>query len=135
MARVVSNMMTCLCVCLCLYGCGHIKYVPVVEYRERVQTDTVEKWCVDSIYTAHWYIEKGDTVWKIDTIYQYKILREVETAYQYVRDSIPYEVEVVREVRKRNGYDKFVSWGFWLLFALLILRVAWWAVKKYYLRV
>lgn len=38
-------------------------------------------------------------------------------------------------VRVRNGYDKFTSWGFWILFLLLLLRVAWWFVKKYYLRV
>ena len=34
-------------------------------------------------------------------------------------------------VRIRSGYDKFCSWGFWLLVIVILLRLAWWAAKMY----
>lgn len=62
-------------------------------------------------------------------------------------DSLKYEIEVrdriieemktetkIVKVRERNGYDRFTSGGFWILLVVVVLRVAWWFVKKYYLR-
>ena len=51
-----------------------------------------------------------------------------------VHDSIPYKVDVIKEVRKRNGYDRFTSWGFWILAFLILTRVTWWIFKTFYLR-
>jgi hypothetical protein len=80
--------------------------------------------------------QKGDTIHVRDTIFKYRILHDtqVETKLEYVHDSIPYPVEVVKEVRKRNGYDRFTSWGFWILAVLILIRVAWWVFKTFYLR-
>lgn len=115
-------------------ACQAPKVVTVTEYRERVVTDTVTAEKIDSVYIAHYIREKGDTVWLIDTVLKYRVLHDTETVREFVHDSIPYPVEVVREVHKRNGYDRFVSWGFWILVVFIILRVAWWAFKTFYLR-
>lgn len=116
-------------ICL-LAACNTQKVVTVTEYRDRVQTDTLLK--VDSIYVSHNVFIKGDTVRMTDTICQYRIIHDTRDVF--VHDSVPYPVEVVREVRKRNGYDRFTSAGFWVLVALLLGRVAWWLFKTIYLR-
>ena len=111
-------------------GCSTPKIVTVTEYRDRATHDTLTR--ADSIYVAHYVREKGDTVRITDTIFMFKTTERVQNAY--IHDSVPYAVEVQVPVRVRNGYDRFTSWGFWLLLLLLIIRIAWWAVKKYYLR-
>ena len=119
-----------------LAACAQTKTVTVTEYRDRVVTDTVEKLRVDSVYVSRWIKQKGDTIILHDTIFKYRVLHDTETVKEYVHDSIPYqvEVEVTKEVRKRNGYDRFTSWGFWILALLLCARIAWWAFKTFYLR-
>ena len=117
-----------------LSACAQTKTVTVTEYRDRVVTDTVEKLRVDSVYVSRWIKQKGDTIILHDTIFKYRVLRDTEAVKEYVHDSIPYQVEVTKEVRKRNGYDRFTSWGFWILALLLCARIAWWAFKTFYLR-
>lgn len=114
-------------------ACRTPKVVTVTEYRDRVQTDTTVR--VDSIYVAHYVTQRGDTIRMTDTIYQYRIIRDTRDVY--VRDSIPYTVEVVTEVRKRNGYDKFTAAGFWIFVAIAIGWTAWKigrALARIYLR-
>ena len=117
-----------------LAACAQTKTVTVTEYRDRVVTDTVEKLRVDSVYVSRWIKQKGDSIILHDTIFKYRVLHDTETVKEYVHDSIPYKVEVVKEVRKRNGYDRFTSCGFWILALLLCARIAWWAFKTFYLR-
>lgn len=114
---------------LCMNACSAPKVVTVTEYSDRVQRDTLTR--TDSVYISHVVREKGDTVHILDTIFKYKYLDKY--AYVYVHDSVPYEVEVQVPVRTSNGYDRFTSWGFWILLLLLLLRVAWWAFRKFYL--
>jgi hypothetical protein len=84
--------------CALLSGCTTTKYVTVPEYH----TDTLRQVTVrhdsvmvhDSIHVS----EKGDTV-RIErwhTQYRDRIVRD--TVYQSKHDSIPYHVEVVKEV-------------------------------------
>lgn len=114
-----------------LQGCStQAKVVTVTEYRDRVQRDTLTR--TDSVYIARYVREKGDTVFVTDTLFRFRYLDKVRDVY--VHDSVPYEVQVQVPVRVRNGYDRFTSWGFWILLLLLLLRLAWWVVKKYYLR-
>ena len=117
-----------------LAACSQTKTVTVTEYRDRVVTDTVEKLRVDSVYVSRWIKQKGDTIILHDTIFKYRVLHDTETVKEYVHDSIPYQVEVTKEVRKRNVYDRFTSWGFWILALLLCARIAWWAFKTFHLR-
>lgn len=115
---------------LCMNACSAPRVVTVTEYRDRVLRDTLTR--TDSVYISHVVRENGDTVHILDTIFKYKYLDKY--AYVHVHDSIPYEVEVQVPVRTRNGYDRFTSWGFWILLLLLSLRVAWWVFRKFYLR-
>ena len=117
-----------------LAACAQTKTVTITEYRDMVVTDTVEKLRVDSVYVSRWIKQKGDTIILHDTIFKYRVLHDTETVKEYVHDSIPYQVEVTKEVRKRNGYDRFTSWGFWILALLLCARISWWAFKTFYLR-
>lgn len=117
-----------------LAACAQTKTVTVTEYRDRVVTDTVEKLRVDSVYVSRWIKQNGDTIILHDTIFKYRVLHDTETVKEYVHDSIPYQVEVTKEVHKRNGYDRFTSCGFWILALLLCARIAWWAFKTFYLR-
>ena len=117
-----------------LASCAQTKTVTVTEYRDRIITDTLTELRVDSVYVSHVEKQKGDTFLVRDTIFKYRVLHDAETRLEYVHDSIPYPVEIVKEVRKRNGYDRFTSWGFWVFVALVLIRVAWWAFKTFYLR-
>ena len=123
---------------LMLAACASQKTVTVTEYRDLVRFDTVtvERDRVDSTYKAHYLYHQGDTVHQVDTIYKYRIkyVDKMQTQYVTVHDSIPYKVEVVKEVRKRNGYDRFTCCGFWLLAFLILTRVAWWIFKPFYSR-
>ena len=121
-------------IALLLLGCKGSQPAVVVQYRDRVQHDTIERERVDSVRVVRYVREKGDTVHVIDTVEKFRNVWRDRVQVEYVRDSVPYVQEVQVPVRTRNGYDRFTSWGFWVLFLLLILRIAWWFVKKYYLR-
>lgn len=105
-------------------SCSTQKVVTVTEYRDRVKTDTVNITRVDSVYVSHYLFTKGDTVHMRDTIYQYRVLHDTETKTEYVRDSVPYPVEIIKEVRTRNAYDRFTSAGFWIFVVLALMAVA-----------
>lgn len=130
----VIRFFAVIAISLLLAACAQTKTVTVTEYRDRVVTDTVEKLRVDSVYVSRWIKQKGDTIILHDTIFKYRVLHDTETVKEFVHDSIPYQVEVTKEVRKRNGYDRFTSLGFWILALLLCARIAWWAFKTFYLR-
>ena len=116
-------------ICVCVCACKTPKVTPLIEHRDRVTHDTVT--CVDSVYVARYVREKGDTVIITDTLFKFKYLDKMRDIY--IHDSVPYEVPV--PVRMRNGYDRFTSWGFWIFVILILLRVAWRFVKKYYLHI
>ena len=118
-------------ICLLLASCKTVK--PVVEYRDHYIHDTTQ--VVDSIYQdrVHYIYTKGDTVFKTDSVFLYKYKYLDRNVVEYVHDSVPYPVEVEKYVTVRSGYDKFCSWFFWIVVALVILYVAWWCFKKFYL--
>lgn len=106
----------------------------VVEYHDRYITDTLLR--IDSTFIDRWHTiqEKGDTIWKHDSIveYRYKVIdHDVEVI---VHDSIPYPVEVVKEVVHNSGFAKFCIWFFFGAIALVLLIIAWKIIKKRYFR-
>lgn len=80
----------------------------------------------DSLFIDRWHVikEKGDTIVIQDSIFIEKWRWRTKVDSVIIRDSIPYEVKVVKEVRKRNGYDKFTARGFWVLLALILIVVS-----------
>ena len=119
---------------LFLTGCAP-RIVTVTEYKERVTHDTIHDARIDSVWNYKYIKEKGDTVWRIDSVFAFRVLYRDRVQVEQVHDSVPYAVEVQVPVRMRNAYDRFTSWGFWIFLAIFLLGVAWRVVKKYYLRV
>lgn len=122
-----------------LLGCKSVK--PVVVPQTHNEHHTTDSTATDRqrdsiiIRDSVFIREKGDTVYKYveHTVWQWRD-REVTVAVHdtlHTSDTIPQLVEVEKPVRIRNGYDRFTSWGFWIFVVLLLLRVAWWAAKKY----
>lgn len=114
-----------------LSSCTITKYVPV----EKIVTK-------DSIITKTEYVNKetkvkeyvgGDTVYR-DSIVFCTILR-CDTIYSHSVDSIPYPVEVVKEVeRSLNSYEKTMIRLGWCLILLLIAICGWKFAKWYFKR-
>lgn len=93
-------MIIILLVLLMLTGCTTTKYITVPEYHTdtlmvtKQQRDSI--WLHDSIRVT----EKGDTV-RIEKWHTKYVEKQVhDTVYQSKRDSIPYPVEVIKEVQR-----------------------------------
>ena len=120
------------CICFFLGGCKSQQ--PLVQVRELVIHDTLRNTRIEwrdrirNVYT------KGDTVFIHDSV-AYVLHDSIEKKVEVqVHDSIPYEVPIEKPVRVRSGYDKFVSWGFWILFILILAFTAFKIVKWYFIR-
>lgn len=86
----------------------------------------------DSVFVDHYHniYTKGDTVFKTDSIYRlmYKYEQIHDTLNISSTDTV---TSVITKVApsERSQYDKFVSWGFWILLLLILtyitIRVIW----------
>lgn len=116
---------------LCIYFMTSCKTQGVIvpEIHTEYVHDTLNT--RDSIYIYTREYVKGDTVYKDSIVYRDRWRDKIVETIQ--RDSIPYPVEVEKLVTVRSGYDRFCSWAFWIIVALVLLYVAWWAFKKFYL--
>lgn len=118
---------------LLISGCKVTKCLPEVEYITRdsiitrFHTDSVRVIERDSVY-----VEKGgDTIFvtKWKTLYKEHITNKVDTIYQDKTQT----VVQTEEVRYVPSYYKWCSWCLWIIIAIVLLRIAWWAFKKFYL--
>lgn len=117
-----------LTISLFMTSCSKVQYVPMVEHK----TDSVyvEKIKYDSIQIKVKEYIGGDTIYRDSIVFRY-VLR-TDTIHTYSRDSIPYPVEVVKEVeRKRNWYEKTMIRLGWCLIALVVAIVGWKVLKWY----
>lgn len=118
-----------------LTGCNS-QYPIVSNVRDSVRIE--ERTRVDSIYRDRWHTTymRGDTVFVRDSIYLDRWHIDRRTDSVFVRDTLRerIEVQVNVPVRQRNGYDRFTARGFWLFVILLLLRIAWVVVKRFYLK-
>jgi hypothetical protein len=114
-----------------LSSCTTTKYVPV----EKIVTkdSVIIKKEIDSVYIKVKEVVGGDTVFRDSIVYHY-VLR-CDTLYLHHRDSIPYPVEVVKEVeRSLNKYEKTMIRLGWCLIALLVAICGWKVLKWYFKR-
>ena len=115
--------------------CTTTKYVPMVQYKEKVvcKTDTfLQKdsvWIHDSISVY----QKGDTIFKDrwrnagKNILVYK--NKADTIY--IHDSIPYKVEVEKQAVKTIKYTDIFKLSIWIaILALLIFLYVLYTRKK-----
>lgn len=76
--------------------------------------------------------ENGGLVLQVDCK-EDSLKAEIQIRDKYIEELKSSTTKV--PVRVRSGYDKFTSWFFWIVVVLILIRIAWWVVKKYYLRV
>lgn len=121
-----------LAIVLSLTSCRTIQVVP--EIHTEYIHDTISR--VDSVWRdrVHTEYQRGDTIILRDSVYlyQYKTLDKVVEVIK--RDSIPYAVEVEKQVRYVPGFYKWSTWVLWLLIAAFIIYVACRVVRFIYLR-
>ena len=102
--RVVIDIAVAMLILSMFCRCTTTKYVPVTEYKDRVVVKTDSLLKTDSVYvhdSVSVYII-GDTVFKYKYHIQYKdrfIVRNKSDTL-IVRDSIPYKVEVNKQLSK-----------------------------------
>ncbi len=122
MANNVIKYIIFVVVILVSFGCAR-KPITLIEYRDKIieRKDTINT--TDSVFVYRFEKQRNDTIFIIDSIKIIKYNNKIQKEYINVTDSIPYEVEVIKEVRKRNGYDKFTSAFFWIQLISLILYI------------
>lgn len=102
--------------------------VPETVVRDSIRVQHV----LDSVYLYErdsvFVHANRDTVWVERWKTRYKDAVRVER--DTVRD-VRMEVQV-EKVRYVPRYYKFTSWAFWIVVALVMVRVAWWLAKKFY---
>lgn len=128
----IMGLIVCLLITMCS-SCTTTKYVCVPEYH----TDTVmvNHTAYDSIYVhdsvSVW--QKGDTVTIHEWHTKYKLKEVHDTTYISKTDSIPYPVEVIKEVPAELTWwqQARLHLANILLWLLLILGVGWLLKKKF----
>lgn len=114
-----------------VFGCSTVRTFTPTETQEKTIYKEIER--VDTVFqNVYKYIhERGDTVFVRDSVlvYRYKYVTKCDTFVQV--DSIPYPVEVTKEVRVRNGYDRFTARGFWIYTAIILAGLIFFVVKWY----
>ena len=102
-----------------------------------VNTERVEyQWRHDSIYLDRWHDRwvMGDTVYLRDSVVHYRWHTKIDTLALhdsiYVSKSDTTTVEVKKPL---SGFVKGQIAGFWVLLFCVLLAVAWWVLKKFYL--
>ena len=114
-----------------LSACETIKYVPVEKIVTKDSIVIQKEY--DSIEIKVKEYVDGGIQYRDSIVFRY-VLR-CDTIYKTERDSIPYPVEVVKEVeRSLNGYEKTMIRLGWCLIALLVGIVGWKVFKWYFKR-
>ena len=130
----INSTLLAILLALLLSSCSVQKPLVTKSARDSVRVETQIR--IDSVFRGRWHGEyvKGDTLIILDSVFLDRWHFERKTDSGCVHDTIPEPYEVPVPVRKRNDYDRATARGFWILLAMLVLRVAWWCLKKYYLR-
>ena len=102
-----------------------------------VNSERVEyQWRHDSIYLDRWHDRwvMGDTVYMRDSVVHYRWHTKTDTVALhdsiYVSKSDTTTVEVKKPL---SGFVKGQIAGFWVLLVGVLLAVAWWVFKTFYL--
>lgn len=105
-------------------GCKVQERVRDVYHTDTVRITNVER-IKEYVDTSRWSVReiRGDTVWLRDSV-------RIKWRYDsVVHDTVAAKETIVRtevkreEVVKRSGYDKFCSWGFWVLVVVAIVTI------------
>ena len=103
-----------------------------------VNTERVEyQWRHDSIYLDRWHDRwvMGDTVYLRDSVVHYRWHTKTDTVT--LHDSVYISKSDTTKVEVKKPLSAFVKGqiaGFWVLLMGVLLSVAWWVFKTFYLR-
>lgn len=103
-----------------------------------VNTERVEyQWKHDSIYLDRWHDRwvLGDTVYLRDSVVHYRWHTKRDTVA--LHDSVyisKSDTTTVQVKKPLSGFVKGQIVGFWVLLVGVLLAVAWWVFKTFYLR-
>jgi hypothetical protein len=118
--------MAVLIIAACFSSCTTTKYIPVEKIVTKDSIVIQKEY--DSIEIKVKEYVDGGIQYRDSIVFRY-VLR-CDTIYKTERDSIPYPVEVVKEVeRSLNGYEKTMIRLGWCLIALLVGIVGWKVAK------
>ena len=111
-------------IALAFSGCK-TKYVTVEKVHDVYHnvTDTIRDSIKHEVFVKEFV--KGDTVYQYHTEYLYKDRWKVHDSIIIQRDSVPYPVEVIKEVEKQ-----VTPWYNWLLIGGLLLAVVYLLIKR-----
>jgi len=146
----VVGVIIAMAFCALLGSCRTTEYVPVPEVHEywHHTTDTIHQTDsiidrqtmtireVDSATMARYGIQMKDMqrAWLIETNRlqrELSELRQTHTDTIHERDSIPYPVEVVKEVPAQpSWWQRFLMHVGGITSSLLLIMAVWWIVKK-----
>lgn len=131
MVGIVGAIIVALLICALLGSCTTTKYVPMPEYHTdttyitKQQRDSI--WLHDSTYIK----EKGDTVLIERWHTKFRDRWHMDTIYQSKRDSIPYPVEVTKEVpAELTWWQRTQMYAGDVLLLLLVGGVAVWVIRR-----
>lgn len=125
-----SYLLSLILLLLLLSSC-RVRYVTMPEVHQRDSLRVSSNHRLDSIRIGEWHFlfQRGDTVYKTDSIVKEKIV-EVEvhdTVTNHTRDSVPYPVEVPIEVPTPvPRFYRNCTIGFWLIILGFVL---YWAIR------
>ena len=111
-----------------LGGCRSVKTAQVSVVHDTVRVFHVKHFR-DSVFIDRYHTEKeqGDTVLIRDSVfgYRWKYLTQTDTLYISKNASDTIIQTETKTVKERSGYDRFVSWGFWILVVIFLLITFW----------
>lgn len=112
-----------------LIGCKVVK--PIANTRDSVRVeyrlDSIYLYERDSVYVDRY--AKNDTIWVTTTKWQTRY----KDVIKEVHDTITTKQTETLQVRYVPAFYKNCTWGFWIFIILIVIRIALWLIKKYYL--
>lgn len=141
----ITTLAAVILIAILFAGCTATpKVVTVTEYKERVVHDTTYQTRydtrIDSVYVHDTtYVTPDGVVHSDRTKERYRQAATTDTIYKTIEvhhtDSVPYPVEVVKEVPKQlNGWQRFILGSGYGLWAVLILGLVSWVVARVLMR-
>lgn len=127
----MKRLLLLLSMCVALFSCQTQKVVTMQSTHDSTHVQIEAR--VDSVWRDRWHIEytKGDTVFVHDSVFVDRFRWRERVDSVRVCDTIPVEVPV--PTRMRNGYDRFTSWGFWILIVIMAGAITLRIMKRIYL--
>ena len=124
-AWMIAYIISACIIALIFCGCTTTKYIPIETVRDVYHntTDTIRDSIRHTVYVNQY--SKGDTIYNDRVEYLYKDRWKVHDSIVIQRDSIPYPVEVIKEVEK-----PVTPWHNYLIIGCLCLTILFLIFKR-----